>query len=54
MRFSPHRELLGLAPLPELDANTSLKDGLTATTTSGSGRVPKAQAAADRHAEGST
>ncbi|MGY3473604.1 AAA family ATPase [Bradyrhizobium ottawaense] len=44
---NPHRALLGLAPLPELDANTSLKDGLTATTTSGPGRVPKTQAAAD-------
>lgn len=44
---NPQRELLGLAPLPELDANTSLKDGLTATAPSGSARVPKTQATAD-------
>ncbi|WP_244622855.1 hypothetical protein [Microvirga brassicacearum] len=41
------RELLGLTPLTDLDANTSVKDGLTTTTASAPGRVPKVQAAAD-------
>ncbi|TXL76397.1 chromosome segregation protein SMC [Vineibacter terrae] len=43
---NPRRELLGLAPLTDLDANTSVKDGLT-TTTSAPTRVPKIQATAD-------
>lgn len=44
---NPRRELLGLALLTDLDANTSIKDGLTTTATSAPGRVPKVQAAAD-------
>ena len=44
---NPRRELLGLPPLADLDANTSVKDGLTTTTASAPGRVPKVQAAAD-------
>lgn len=44
---NPRRELLGLAPLTNLDTNTSVKDGLTTTTASSLGRVPKVQAAAD-------
>jgi len=44
---NPRRELLGLPPLTDLDANTSVKDGLTTTTASAPGRVPKVQAAAD-------
>jgi recombinational DNA repair ATPase RecF len=43
-----HRQILGLHPLADLEATTSLKDGL-ATTSSGASvsRVPKAQALAD-------
>ncbi|MGT2441021.1 AAA family ATPase (plasmid) [Bradyrhizobium betae] len=41
------RELLGLALLTDLDANTSVKDGLTTTTASAPGRIPKIQAATD-------
>ena len=44
---NPRRELLGLPPLTDLDASTSVKDGLTTTTASAPGRVPKVQAAAD-------
>lgn len=44
---NPMRELLGLAALPDLEAATSLKDGLATAAASGSSRVPKAQAAAD-------
>ncbi len=44
---NPRRELLGLPPLTDLDANTSVKDGLTTTTASAPGRVPKVQAVAD-------
>ena len=41
------RETLGLAPLTELEATTSLKDGLATTGGAAPGRVPKAQATAD-------
>lgn len=41
------RELLGLPPLNDLHANTSVKDGLTSTTANAPGKVPKVQAAAD-------
>lgn len=44
---NPRRELLGLSPLIDLDANTSVKDGLTTTTASAPGRVPKVQTSAD-------
>ncbi len=45
---NPKREMLGLPPLVELEATTSLKDGVaTATPAKGPGRVPKVQAAAD-------
>lgn len=44
---NPRRELLGLPPLIDLDINDSVKDGLTTTTASSLGRVPKTQAAAD-------
>jgi recombinational DNA repair ATPase RecF len=45
---NPMRELLGLSPLADLQATTSLKDGLsTAAASTGAGRVPKAQAVAD-------
>jgi len=45
---NPRRAILGLAPLTDLDATTSAKDGLATTTVSGPlGRVPKVQAAAD-------
>lgn len=43
---NPRRELLGLAPIETLDANTSVKDGLTTASTV-PGRVPKAQATID-------
>ena len=45
---NPHRQVLGLHPLADLEAATSLKDGL-ATVSSGtsSSRVPRAQARAD-------
>ena len=45
--INPRRELLSLAPLTDLDANTSVKDGLTTTTASTPGRVPKIQATTD-------
>lgn len=42
------REILGLAQLTDLEATTSLKDGLaTSSSASGSSRVPKVQANAD-------
>ncbi|ARQ13726.1 RecF/RecN/SMC domain-containing protein (plasmid) [Rhizobium etli] len=44
---NPRRELLGLPPLTDLDANTSVKDGLTTATAAVPGRVPKVQATAD-------
>lgn len=44
---NPRRGVLGLAPLTDLNANTSVKDGLTTTTASVLGRVPKIQATAD-------
>jgi len=44
---NPRRELLGLARLADLDANTSVKDGLATATTTVTGRVPKVQAGAD-------
>jgi recombinational DNA repair ATPase RecF len=47
---NPRRAVLGLAPLADLDAATSVRDGLATTTARTPGRVPKAQAAA--HLEG--
>lgn len=44
---NPRREILGLTPLTELDAKTSVKDGLTTAVVGTPGRVPKIQAAAD-------
>ena len=44
---NPRRELLGLTPLSDLEANTSVKDGLTTTAASAPGRVPKGQAGKD-------
>ncbi len=44
------RAILGLAPLATLAANTSLRDGLAATASSGAPRVPKAQAVVDLRA----
>lgn len=44
---NPRREILGLAPLTDVDAATSLKDGLTTATATTLGRVPRAQATAD-------
>lgn len=45
---NPRRETLGLPPLADLEATTSLKDGLaTAATVGIQGRVPKVQAGAD-------
>lgn len=45
---NPRRQTLGLAPLTDLDATTSVKDGLATTTLSTSpGRLSKAQAVAD-------
>lgn len=44
---NPRREILGLAPLTDVDAATSLKDGLTTATATAPGRVPKVQATAD-------
>lgn len=44
---NPRRELLGLAPLTDLDAHTSVKDGLATAAASTPGRVPKRQSAAD-------
>ena len=45
---NPRRETLGLAPLTDLEATTSVKDGLATTSVSSSpGRVPKVQALAD-------
>lgn len=44
---NPRRELLGLAPIETLDANSSVKDGLTTTASASLGRVPKAQATID-------
>ncbi len=41
------RELLGLSLLSDLEANTSVKDGLTTSAVSAPGRVPKVQAAND-------
>lgn len=44
---NPRRELLGLAPLTDLDASTSVKDGLVTIGTSAQSRVSKIQATAD-------
>lgn len=45
---NPRREMLGLASLADLEATTSLKDGLATTAAIGApGRVPKVQANAD-------
>ncbi|RWM47844.1 MAG: chromosome segregation protein SMC [Mesorhizobium sp.] len=44
---NPQRALLGLAPLADLGADISLKNGLATTTMSVPGRVPKIQATAD-------
>src|SRR3546814_18482207 len=45
---SPHRQTLGVPPLDDLTATTSLSDGLaTATGANPAQRVPKAQALAD-------
>lgn len=44
---NPRRELLGLQPLTDLDAMTSVKEGLTSTSAAAAGRVPKIQAAMD-------
>ncbi len=44
---NPRRELLGLAPLTDLEADTSVKDGLTTASVAAPGRVPKIQASAD-------
>lgn len=44
---NPRRELLGLPPLTDLDAKSSVKDGLATTAASVPGRVPKLQASAD-------
>ncbi len=44
---NPRREILGLAALTDVDAATSLKDGLTTATATALGRVPKVQATAD-------
>lgn len=45
---NPRRKTLGLAPLTDLEATTSLKDGLATTAAVGvPGRVPKVQAGAD-------
>ncbi|MDX0563765.1 AAA family ATPase [Sinorhizobium medicae] len=44
---NPRRAVLGLAPLEDIDATTSLKDGLTTATGQAPGRVPKIQASAD-------
>ncbi|MGN7880717.1 AAA family ATPase [Ensifer sp. 22460] len=44
---NPRREILGLAPLTDVDAATSLKDGLTTATATAPGRVPKVQATVD-------
>ncbi|MQW61598.1 AAA family ATPase [Sinorhizobium meliloti] len=44
---NPRREILGLAPLTDVDATTSLRDGLTTATAIAPGRVPKVQATAD-------
>jgi recombinational DNA repair ATPase RecF len=44
---NPRREILGLAPLTDVDTATSLKDGLTTATATAPGRVSKVQATAD-------
>jgi recombinational DNA repair ATPase RecF len=45
---NPQRELLGLSPIPSLEATTSLKDGLTTVASaSAASRVPKHQAETD-------
>src|SRR3546814_11033898 len=45
---NPHRQTLGVPPLDDLTATTSLSDGLaTATGANPAQRVPKAQALAD-------
>ncbi|WP_316978904.1 ATP-binding protein [Shumkonia mesophila] len=44
---NPRRETLALPPLTDLDATTSVKDGLATTTASRPGRVHKVQAVAD-------
>lgn len=44
---NPRRHILGLAPLADLDASTSVKDGLSAVSAIATGRVSKVQATAD-------
>lgn len=44
---NPRRELLALAPIEALEANTSVKDGLMTAASTAPGRVPKAQATTD-------
>jgi len=44
---NPHRELLGLAPFTDLEASTSVKDGMATAATGAVARVPKVQAGAD-------
>jgi len=44
---NPRRELLGLTPLTDLEADTSIKDGLVTAAAAVPGRVPKIQASAD-------
>ncbi|PDS49722.1 chromosome segregation protein SMC [Rhizobium anhuiense] len=44
---NPRRAVLGLAPLDDIGASTSLKDGLTTATGPAPGRVPKIQATSD-------
>jgi hypothetical protein len=44
---NPRREMLGLPRLTDLEATTSVKDGLATATATSVGRVPKAQASAD-------
>lgn len=45
--INDRRAVLGLPHLPELDANTSIKDGLISTKTSEPSKIPKAQALLD-------
>jgi DNA repair exonuclease SbcCD ATPase subunit len=44
---NPRRELLGLVPIETLEANTSVKDGLTTAAAGTPSRIPKAQAMTD-------
>lgn len=45
--INARRGILGLSELTELDANSSVRDGLTTTNVGETGRVPKVQATAD-------